>query len=631
MVLATALVSPLLSCGRADRAALWEAKWERRQVGARWLSGLMLADERGFAVAHDGVRLRATLFNQTEGPLEASLRGSPGERRFRVEPGQPLSLDVDTPPGDWVLAAPLGVFATEPRLVQPRTDAETLVLVLVDALRDDAVKEQSMPRTLAAFARGRRFRDVTTNATWTLPSLATLFTGRPVFEISGPDGTLIAIPSGATTWPEALQRAGFSGAGVSANFSVHELNGFGAGFASFWVPKGYDPATGHPDVDVVLAEGRRWLASHRGEKCFLYLHLMDTHEPYHDHDAASLRPAPVESISPLANGARIASAAETRQRRAFYDREVTVIDAAIATFLDSLPRHAIMALTADHGESFAEHGAWGHGFTLYEEQARVPLLLKGDGVPPGEDLKPSQLLDLAPTLLELAHVPLPAEMSGRSLLSGGSAQPIVSATFAAGPLRWAWRSGQQKLILHTQQPPELATGKVVMGEVRPLATGAFRFDLASDPREERPLSLDVDFSFAAAQAFAATAGRLTLGWQLLAAGVSGPISLSLGGVPGARLLHASSTAAVAVAVAGATATVQLAEGSPFALLAFAADAAASPPSLSSSPRLELSAPSRPPARIAKPGLYLWWNDRAPTFQRSQEETIRRLRNLGYLQ
>ena len=76
-----------------------------------------------------------------------------------------------------------------------------------------------------------------------------------------------------------------------------------------------------------------------------------------------------------------------------------------------------MAVTADHGEGLGEHGQPYHSTDLYNSQIRVPLVIAGPGVTVGGRLEPVGLVDLAPTLLELAGFTPPAmpEMDGRSL------------------------------------------------------------------------------------------------------------------------------------------------------------------------------------------------------------------------
>ena len=76
----------------------------------------------------------------------------------------------------------------------------------------------------------------TANSPWTVPSVASLFAARPVLEVSTPSGDIVGVPKGITTWPSALWRAGFEGAAVVANYTVHTLNGFSEGFTCFLFP-----------------------------------------------------------------------------------------------------------------------------------------------------------------------------------------------------------------------------------------------------------------------------------------------------------------------------------------------------------------------------------------------------------
>jgi arylsulfatase A-like enzyme len=113
---------------------------------------------------------------------------------------------------------------------------------------------------------------------------------------------------------------------------------------------------------------------------------------------------------------------DLRQMIAQYDGEILMHDVAIGQLLDDLRRlgrleNAIVVITADHGEGFGEHGVWGHGRGLFEEIARVPLIIwstqEWDG-PRRLDV-PASLIDLAPTLIDLVGGKIPEPWDGRSL------------------------------------------------------------------------------------------------------------------------------------------------------------------------------------------------------------------------
>jgi arylsulfatase A-like enzyme len=138
---------------------------------------------------------------------------------------------------------------------------------------------------------------------------------------------------------------------------------------------------------------------------------------------------------------------------------------------------ALIILTGDHGEEFQEHGGWWHGQTLYQEQVAVPLIVKypssaGAGSVNGDLV---QSLDIAPTVLDVAGVPIPQAMMGRSLQ--GDTEPPVFA-FAEedheGNFLHSLRSASHKLILANADNPRGLPAEEL-------------FDLVADPGEQQDL------------------------------------------------------------------------------------------------------------------------------------------------
>jgi arylsulfatase A-like enzyme len=93
-----------------------------------------------------------------------------------------------------------------------------------------------------------------------------------------------------------------------------------------------------------------------------------------------------------------------------------------------LDRGTLVFVTSDHGEEFLEHGSWEHQKTLYEEVLRIPLLFWGPGIAPRREAAQTNLLDVAPTVLTWAGVPIPAHMQGRSLLLRASDREAYGET-----------------------------------------------------------------------------------------------------------------------------------------------------------------------------------------------------------
>ena len=159
-----------------------------------------------------------------------------------------------------------------------------------------------------------------------------------------------------------------------------------------------------------------WLARHKDSRFFLLLHYMDPHDPYFPHPYTGEAIARVEADDP--------DPSRAAQMRELYDGEIRFTDEHIGMVEAKLRELGIwddtmIVITADHGEEFHEHGGWWHGTTLYEEQIRVPLLVKWPkgkvGAPPRVTDHPVRHLDIAPTLLTLAGAPIPAGMQGKDL------------------------------------------------------------------------------------------------------------------------------------------------------------------------------------------------------------------------
>ncbi len=152
---------------------------------------------------------------------------------------------------------------------------------------------------------------------------------------------------------------------------------------------------------------------------------------------------------------------------------------------------ALVILTSDHGEEFREHGGWLHGFTLYEEQIHVPLIIKPPsslGAAVGRRSQPVSLLDVVPTVLEIASLPLPEGLDGRSLVPDLLGRPpsSVRTIFALEPL--AGRDGPTGMAYmgrsHGLKWIEV-DGRHPGREAPPLDEC---YDLRSDPGEQRNLA-----------------------------------------------------------------------------------------------------------------------------------------------
>jgi arylsulfatase A-like enzyme len=202
------------------------------------------------------------------------------------------------------------------------------------------------------------------------------------------------------------------------------------------------------------------LAKADGEsRQFIWAHFVDPHDAY----------APHAEFPASAPGAR-----------PLYDGEVAHTDAAIGRVLSSLSRSRLagktaLIVTADHGEAFGEHGTIRHGYTVYDEEVRIPLILHVPGVSPRRVETPRSAIDLAPTIAELLGQTPGEKWRGTSLLRDLEAQAPASRPVVVDAPEMAGRTAAQAVILDRL--------KVVLDNA-----GARVFDLQSDPAEQAALS-----------------------------------------------------------------------------------------------------------------------------------------------
>jgi arylsulfatase A-like enzyme len=195
--------------------------------------------------------------------------------------------------------------------------------------------------------------------------------------------------------------------------------GFHAGFG-FWE----GPTAGEP-----LERAAAWLESREagGAPFFLFVHTFGVHNYFRVRKpAAALAPgsaalAPRDALACLLGRTRCPAEVFARLE-ALYAAEVALIDASLGRLLRALEREdmrgrTLVTLVSDHGEGFdAARARIHHGGRLHADQLRVPLLVRVPGLSARVVTQPVSLVDVAPTLLELAGAPVPAGLDGRSLV-----------------------------------------------------------------------------------------------------------------------------------------------------------------------------------------------------------------------
>ncbi|QDU83212.1 Arylsulfatase [Planctomycetes bacterium Pla163] len=334
---------------------------------------------------------------------------------------------------------------------------KNVLMVVVDTLRADRLgcygaERDTSPNIDELAARGTRFARTQTVAPWTMPSIATLFTGLFPSAHGVVDATR-ALPTEAVTLAETFAAAGYSTGGVVSHTIIGEVTGYDQGFEYFDETN----ARGHEWVSTAsvtdLAEEMLVEFAERDQPFFLFVHYFDPHYEYLPHDefdfasAGSGRLDGSQSIGALRRMMADFTPDELAYLRDVYDEEIAHTDAGIGVLLAALDEagatdDTVVLLTADHGEEFVEHGWLGHTRSLYQQVLDVPLVVVAPGSGPSGHVvdTPVSTVAVAPTVLELAGVAGPNGMQGASLApfvrgeSGGDSTPVLTEV-AFLPLR----------------------------------------------------------------------------------------------------------------------------------------------------------------------------------------------------
>lgn len=394
------------------------------------------------------------------------------------EPG-PNAKDAPIAPG---VAPAETVPAAEPE--QP----PNVILISIDDLRADRLgvygdERKTAPALDRFAAESVVFDNAYSTSSWTLPSHVSMLSGlhpkthRAVLQMTKPRDDIPMLS-------EILRDAGYRTLAVTAGG---------------WVSEGFGFARGFDDFEVVFPPGaavKRILGDLReiplDQPYFLFFHTFGVHCPFVVPEKYSemFDTRPETDRFDIGDGC-----GDTHfEKMDLTDGQVAFVsdryDAGIRSTNDQLRwlftylgkrgdiDNTIVIVTSDHGEEFKEHGRMGHGRALYAETLRVPLLIRAPGARAGRVSEPTSVVDLTPTVLELAGLPLP-EMEGSSLVprlrrgdAANDPRPIFAETSLRGEkVRSVVADGRQLIT-------DLKTGSTEV------------FDLARDPEQRAPLSAD---------------------------------------------------------------------------------------------------------------------------------------------
>lgn len=399
---------------------------------------------------------------------------------------------------------------------------ENVILVVIDCLRADHVGaygygRPTTPRLDRWADQGVLWERAHSTSSWTRPSVTSLLTGLYPTQHGVQRGvkrrdsqqpaTTFSYRAAHLTLAERFQRRGWRCAAFCHNEQLAPFSGLQRGFDVYrWDLRG---------ADAILAALGEWLSSEPQRPAFAYLHFSEAHWPYKprrrhvalfggDRDQNPLYERTGRDLGhlrlALRRGETTLSEGEIKQLTQLYDGAIRRLDgklAALEHLLDEFgcAERTALVVTADHGDEFLDHGAIGHGHTLYEELTHVPLVLRSSDGRRGLRIpQPVSLVDLADTLVRLAG--LEDEAGRRDLLQPGAATGAVVSELQLGR-RYVQTLHDGDIKLHRRYRFEIdpATCKLSPARLRrsaPFAVSDRLYDLASDPGEKNDLAVGAD-------------------------------------------------------------------------------------------------------------------------------------------
>ena len=325
----------------------------------------------------------------------------------------------------------------ESRQSSSREDVN-VILIVIDALRADHLGcygyEKKTSPHLDAFAReGVLFKNCYSQSSWTKPSVSTILTSLY------PDrhGTTLhahALPGELVTIAEILRDQGYLTSGFVANPNLKKIFNFNQGFDFYddylmrdklyygvlrelrrkppyllKIFKNHFDTHVRDNARLLNARIFPWLEKYKNENFFMYIHYMDPHSPF-------IPPPPYNEMFPYVKGDKASRTVS------LYDGEIRFVDEQINILIAELKSlkiydKSLIVITSDHGQAFGEHGNYGHGETIYQDQLKVPLIVKCPGETCGPRIIDATVrsIDILPTVLNVLGIVTDAPLEGVSL------------------------------------------------------------------------------------------------------------------------------------------------------------------------------------------------------------------------
>lgn len=295
-------------------------------------------------------------------------------------------------------------FWSNPYLYRPGK-GETIILISMDTVRAKSLSLYGNKRKTTPFldewapSNARIYRNAYTPHPWTLAAHKALFFSTYAWE--KPEKSFV----------EKLQERGYYTFAFTGGGLVGSEYGFARGFVGYFE---YANDLFDSNASALLYyRATDFLKRNISKKTFLFLHTYQAHAPYNPPEWANvfgqkgsidinyLKGGPSGTFTPLDENIR-------KKALLLYEEEIYTIDQRLLKELvrflkeNRLYENSHIIILSDHGEQFFEHGAWEHGYSLYQEEIHIPLIVKSRKIPKGNDEDPISLLNVAELISRIA-------------------------------------------------------------------------------------------------------------------------------------------------------------------------------------------------------------------------------------
>ncbi len=310
---------------------------------------------------------------------------------------------------------------------KPEGEYKNILLITIDTFRADRLSCYGAPRETtpaidAVAKEGMLFENAFAQRNSTWPSLATIMTSLyPVQHGVRSNG--LKLGPDVLTLAEYLSQNGYVCAAVYANATAQNWEGF-----QFRFPCDHEPVDERATHNAV-----KWLNEYKDHKFFMWLHYLAPHADYMppqefrkyvDPNYKGPIDGSKASVTNLTLKRFDVTDADVQEVMNLYDGELLYVDNEVKKVLDTLKENGLydktlIMISADHGEELnTHHGYFGHGASIYDSVLQVPLIVRLPGVVPADKREKTlvQHLTIAPTICEVAGLPIPEAFVGKSLV-----------------------------------------------------------------------------------------------------------------------------------------------------------------------------------------------------------------------